>query len=160
MALSKQIPRMFYLNGMLHMRIKIVNSDDSVVAWCYQEQNTKWYPRNEVRRNFKKAYTIQAAAALIRVSAARVKGVIDRGMVEIPEKAYDIATFRPGRYYISEENMLELRQVLWDLLPKNRLGIPHDDTMASEKELEHDMRLGDDREFVVLDGDIIRIFKA
>lgn len=154
------IPSYFFLNGKLHKRIQVVNSDDSVVAFCYQDQETKWYPRNEVRRNHKKAFTIAMAANLIRVSRVRVKQVYDRGLLSKPERTYDIATLRPGRPYVSEDDMLELRQVLWDLLPKNRLGIPHDDSMASEKELEHDMRLRDDREFIITDGEIIRIFKA
>lgn len=162
MAVNRPIPTFFFLNGNLHRRIRVIASDDSVVAWDYANETRKPYPRSEVRRLYKKAFTIPQAAKLINVSPARVRAVYKNQLCTPPQWTYDLANYRRLKAYISEDDMLELRQTLWDLLPKNRFGEPSDDSMTNEKDLIHAMMLGDDREFVVInDGeDFIRIFKA
>jgi hypothetical protein len=159
---NRPIPKFFFLNGDLHQRIRILNSDDSVIAWDYTAEARKPYPRPEVRKFYKKAYTIPAAAKLINVSSARVKEVFAKGLCTLPQWSYDLSNYRKIRPYISEEDMLELRQTLYDLLPKNRFGEPHDDSITNEKDLIHLMLLGDDREFIIHDDgeDFIRIFRA
>ena len=113
-----------------------------------------------VRKNFRKAFTIPQAGRLIGVSTARVKDVFKAGLYDQPESSYNLNTMRPKKAYINEDDMLEIRQILWDLLPKNRYGIPYDDSMASEEELIHAMRREDDRDYVKVDGDMVRIYRA
>lgn len=156
---NRAIPSMFFLDGFLHKKITVVISDDSVVAWKFQEESRKWYSRNEVRRKFFNAYTIPKAAHLMNININYLKEVL-KNNISLIEDSYDIKTFAPRRSYLSEENMLELRQRVWDTLPKNRFGIPHKDVMTSAKQLEHLMKLGDDREFIKLDNDqVVRIFR-
>lgn len=150
---------MFFLDGLLHRKIRIINSDNSVVAWCYQEESRKWYPRNLVRRNFQKAYTINQAAKLMRTQTRRLKEVFDKGLFKPPERTYNLSNYAPGKGYINQEDMLELRQVVWDTLPKNRFGEPTNDTMANELELEQAMKRDDDREFLIEGDEIIRIYR-
>lgn len=160
---SGTMPKYFFLNGKLHKYIRTVMSDNSIVAWCYQDEQRLWLPRVHTRKMYKKAYTITQAAKLINVSAARIKEIIDKGLVSRPERAYDIgkSTFKPLSYYINEDDMVSLRQAAWDVLPKNRFGEPKDDTMVNEDELLHRMQLGDDREFRRgEDGGFERVYKA
>jgi hypothetical protein len=155
------IPTMFYLNGLLHKKRKIVQSDNSVVTWCYQKEKIIWYPRGEVRKNFKKAYAINVAASLMRVRPAVIREVFKKQMFKLPEQSYDLGNYRPLKEYINEEDMLELRQVVWDTLPKNRFGEPYDDRMTNELELIQLMKQEDDRQFTVYDdGELIQIFPA
>lgn len=154
---------MFFYEGKLHRKRKIVRSAQSLVAWCYQDQEYVWLPLGLVRRTFKYAYTIPQAAKLIGIANSRVKELIKAGLVKQPEKSYDYlnGTYAPSKDYISQSDMLDLRQAAWDKLRKNRFGEPYDDTMISEIELEHRMNLGDTREFSVdEDGAIIKIYQA
>lgn len=152
---------MFYLDDMLHEKISVIISDNAVTAWCYQDESRKWYNRDEVRRKFKKAYTISAAAKLINMPSKNIKEIIKKGLLtNMPESSYDRKTYMPQKTYINEDHMQELRQVAWEILPKNRFGEPYNDTMTSAKQLDHLMKLGDDREYIRLDDDqVLRIFR-
>lgn len=154
------IPQYFYLNGKLHERLAIVRSDSSVYAFCFQDEKSWWYPLKETQRLYKKAFTIAKAAKLMNVKPGKIHELFDKKEYPWPEKSYDLSTFRPKTAFINEENMLEIRQLLWDLLPKNRYGIPYNDDMTSEDELINAMRLQDQRDYVKVDGDMIRIFRA
>lgn len=154
-----KIPDYFYYEDKLWKKIKVVRSDSSVLAFCYQEQEKYFLSLAAVRRNFKKAFSLTQAAAMMRISKATLQSIFDKNLHVPPERVYDLSTLAPGRAYINEDDMLGLRQIAWELLPKNKYGIPYRDTMASEEELIHAMRLGDDRDFIVRDGDMVRIFR-
>ena len=154
---------MFFLDGKLYKKLAVVASDNSVVAFCYQDENTVWLNRTEVRKKYRKAYSITRAAGLMSTSSDKIKAVYNTGLMKNrPEFSYHIDTgrkYQKIKSYISQDDMLELRQVIWDQLPKNQFGIPHNDTMPNEAELKHRMDLGDDREFVVVDDGVIKIFR-
>jgi len=158
---NRPIPSMFYLDDKLMMKIRVIVSDNSVVAWSYQDEDRLWLNRDEVRRKYKKAYTISAAANLINISPITIKEIIKKNLLSnMPESSYDRKTYMPKKVYINEEHMQELRQVAWEQLQKNRYGEPHNDTITSAKQLDHLMKLGDDREFIKLDDDqVVRIFR-
>lgn len=161
--MSGSMPKYFFLNGKLHKYIRTVMSDNSIVAWCYQDEERLWLPRMHTRRMYKKAYTISQAARLINTTTRVINELIDQGMVKRPERAYDTgkSTFKPLASYINEDDMLALRQAAWDMLPKNKFGEPYTDEMVNEDELIHRMQLGDDREFQRGDdGEIERVYKA
>jgi hypothetical protein len=157
------VPTMFFYEDKLHKYIKIIRSDNSLVAWCYQDEERQRLPLQHVKKYHDKAYTLKQAAALIRCSEKTIKELIKKQMVKVPEKAYDYihGTYDPLLDYINAKDMLDLRQAVWDQLPKNRFGEPYRDEMASDIELEYRMQAGDDREYIVTDdGDIIKIYKA
>ena len=156
----RTIPRYFYLNGELHKYIKTIKSDNSVVAWSYRQEKRLWYPRYLVRQEFRRAFTITEAARLIRISSGKINQLIVKGLFPAPERTYDLATYRPMRAYINEDDMLTLRQAAWDVLPKNRFGEPHDDSMANEDELLHLIKLTDDREFIETDDGFQQVYQA
>lgn len=154
------IPTYFYYLGDLYKKISVIRSDSSVLAFCYPDQERVFLPLLDVRRRFKKAYSVAHAAKLIRVSKATLQSIFDRGLHDPPQRVYDTSTLAPGKHFISEEDMLTLRQAAYDTLPKNKYGIPYRDDLASAEELVHAMRLEDNRDYVVKDGRSVRIFRA
>ena len=157
---------MFFFDGKLHRKRKIVKSEGSsgaLRAWNYKEQSYVSIPLNMFRRQYKQAYTVSQAASLINVTLSRVRELMKLGLVKQPERAYEFlnGTYAPQREYISQEDMLDLRQAAWDALRKNKFGEPYDDSMPSEQELEFRMQTGDDREYVTRDdGTVIKIYQA
>lgn len=154
------IPKHFYYEGKLYQKIAVIQSDSSILSFCYSEQDKFFLPLLDVRRRFKKAFTITQAANLIRISRQTLMSIFDRGLHDPPERVYDTNTLAPGRYYVNEEDMLAIRRIAYDLLPKNKYGVPYKDEMASEEELVHAMRLNDSRDYVVKEGRSVRIFRA
>lgn len=154
------IPNYFFIDNKLHMKIKVVRSDDAVVAFCYEDESRPWLNRTMVRKYYKKAYTLSQAARLMNVKRGTLDELIKKKLVPMPKKSYDLANYQPLRSYISEQDMLDYRQAAWDQLPKNRFGEPYRDTMLSEVELIHAMSKNDDRDFVIEGDDVIKIFKS
>lgn len=154
------IPDYFYINGMLHKKLAVIRSDSSVYAFCFQEERPVFLNLIHTKKYLKKAFTVPQAANMMNVSSAKLKDLFKAKLYKWPEESYDLNSYRPIRIYINEDDMLEIRQLLWDLLPKNKYGIPYNDNMASEEELIHAMRSQDDRDYVRVDGDMIRIYRA
>lgn len=161
--MTSKVPSMFFYNENLHRKEQIVRSASSVVAWCYKDQELVWIPTTHVIKYHKKAYTVDQAANIIGISSGRIYNLIKAGLVNEPERAYDYdrGTYAPQSRYFSEDELIALRQAAWDVLPKNRFGIPHDDTMISEDTLRHKIQSGDTRDFIVNDdGETVRIYRA
>lgn len=154
---------MFFYNDKLHRKEQVVRSASSVVAWCYQDQELVWIPTVHAKKYHTRAFTISQSAAMLCIKPGMIRALIKAGLVDQPERAYDYdnGTYAPLAQYFSEEELIKLRQAAWDALPKNRFGIPHNDTMLSEDALRHKIRLGDERDFIVDDdGEIVRIYRA
>lgn len=100
----------------------------------------------------------------MRSSPAKIKEIYNLGLMDTsPEWSYHIDKnryFQRIKIYINEEDMLELRQALWDSLPKNKYGIPYDDMMPSASELEHLMQLQDNRHYRIEDDGIVKIYRS
>ena len=149
---------MFFLDEKLYKKIKLVKSDDSIVAFDFQEEERVWLPVRAVLKNYKRAFTMSQAANMLSVSNGLVREVVNEGKVTSPVLAYNPRNFAPRGYYISEENMMELRDVIWDLLPKNKYGEPFKDTMPSPDDLKARLHSEDERNYVVRDNEFIQIF--
>lgn len=154
----RSVPMMFFLDEKLYKKIKLVKSDDSIVAFDFQEEERVWLPVRAVLKNYKRAFTMSQAANMLSVSNGLVREVVNEGKVTSPVLAYNPRNFAPRGYYISEENMMELRDVIWDLLPKNKYGEPFKDTMPSPDDLKARLHSEDERNYVVRDNEFIQIF--
>lgn len=156
----RAIPNYFFLEDKLYEKIKIVKSDDSVVAFDYAEMSRVWLSRPLTSRHAVRAYSIQQAASLLRVRSFTIKDAIKDGLTPPAVIAYNQTTLKPTGTYFKESDLIELRQAVWDLLPKNRYGEPFRDTMVSESELKMILAKDNPDIFTVKDGEIIAIFKA
>ena len=156
----RAIPNFFFLEDKLYEKIKIVKSDDSVVAFDYAEMSRVWLSRPLTARHAVKAYSIPQTASLLRVKSSTIKDAIKDGLTPPAAMAYNQTTLKPTGVYFKESDLIELRQAVWELLPKNRYGEPFRDTMVSESELKMILARDNPDVFTVKDGEIIAIFQV
>ena len=155
------IPDFFFLNGDLHQRISVIRSDSSVLAFSFPEERRRFLPLVQTTKHFQKAFSYGQAASLIGTSQAKLREIVKHGLHPAPAKTYDLSTYEPKRSYFSEDDLYVLRNICYDLLPKNKYGIPYQDKLSSEEELRHKMRLTDTRDYIKVDDDgMVRIFRA
>lgn len=154
------IPRFFYINGNLHEKLAVIKSDSKVMAFCFYDEEKVMLPLVSTTKLHKKAFTITEAAQIMNVSPFKIRDLFKTGLYKKPEHSYHLSTMRPKKAYICEDDMLNIRQLLWDLLPKNRYGVPYQDTMSSAEDVIHAMRQTDGRDYVKVEGDMVRIYRA
>lgn len=156
----RAIPEMFFIEDKLYEKIKIVKSEDVVVAFDFKEMSRVWLSRPLTARSCEKAYSIGQAASVIRVKPSTIKNAIRDGLTPTTVVAYNQNTLKPTGFYFKESDLVELRAAIWELLPKNRYGEPYRDTMASERELKSTLAKENPDLFTVRDGEIIAVFRA
>lgn len=154
------IDNIFFLDGKMYRRIKIVKSDDSVVAFDFEEEERVWLPRRLVERESVKGYSISETARLIGVASALVKDAVKSNIIPRPHMTYNPVNYKPGRYYFDGNDLMEIRDSLWEHQPKNKYGEPYKDKIISKSDLEVALYRGDERNFVKKDGELIQIFSV
>lgn len=155
-----QLTDFFFYEDKLYKKIKVVISDDSVVAWCYDDESRVWLPRKHLHKVYEKAYTFAQAARILRSKKADIEKAYRMGELNPPSMSYNLSTFAPEKAYIKESDMYPLRDFLWDMLPKNRFGEPFRDNMPNEFELEHILSTKDSRVFMDSGDGLIRVFRS
>lgn len=115
--------RQFYLNGNLHKVVHVNRAKDQVTAYDFVERKIKLYPWSEVKRNKQNAFTITEAAEIIDRHRDRLVEYLVNGDVPYPQREHNMETGKPGRYFFSEDDMMELR----DFLATIHIGRPRKD---------------------------------
>ena len=155
------LPRIIFINKNLSEVIAVIREDSSVLVFDFTEQERVFLPLIPTKKNFKKAYTYAKAASMIGTSSAKLKEIVEAGRHPAPARTYDKATLAPKTAYFSEDELLELRNICYENLRKNKYGIPYDNHLVSEEELIHRIRLTDERDFVKVSKDgTVRIYRA
>jgi len=149
---------MFFLGDKLYKKIKLVKSDDSIVVFDYAEESRVWLPVRAVLKEYKRAYSLPQVANLLSVKTGLVKEVIKKDEVAKPVLAYNPRTFAPIKHYVSEDSLMDIRDAVWELLPKNKYGEPFRDMMPSPDDLRAKLFGDDDRNYVIRDNEFIQIF--
>lgn len=96
----------------LHKVLHINPSQDLVVAWDYVDAKRKQYGWTDVKRTMQNAFTITDAAELLGVHRMTVDTYIRENRVETPQRTYDLSTRVPGRYFFSEDGVLDLHTAM------------------------------------------------
>ena len=156
----RAIPTFFFIEDKLYEKIKIIQSEDVVVAFDYKEMSRVWLSRPLTAKNCEKAYSIAQAASAIRVKPGSIRQALADGLTPPAVVAYNQTTLKPTGFYFKESDLFGLRDAIWDLLPKNRYGEPYRDTMVSERELRAIILKENPEIFTVKDGEVISVFKA
>ena len=156
----KAIPNFFFIEDKLYEKIKIIQSEDVVVAFDYEEMCRVWLSRTLTATHCERAYSVSQAASLLRVKPGSIKDAIKDGLTPPAVVAYNQTTLKPTAFYFKESDLFELRDAIWELLPKNRYGEPFRDTMISERELKMTLAKENPDLFTVKDGEVIAVFKA
>ena len=156
------IPSVFFLNGKLYRRKKEVKSEDYVTVFDYEEERLGRLPLSYVRRNMSKAFTVEEVAELLEISRPRVKSLVDRGLVAYPPaRSYHEKSKRPLKWYWGEQDVMDLRDAIYNLLPKDRNGdLKSNAKIVGKAELR--AKMTDNTAYYVrnADGEFIRVWKA
>jgi len=157
-----EVPTFFFLNSDLHKKIKTIKSENILIAWDYPNESRIHYDFSLVKANYQAAYKIKEVAGLIGIVEKRIRSLLDRKLVQHPSgRSYTIHNRKPNTYYWSEDDVLDLRDQLYNLVPKNKYGEPtRKYDLISRAELLSKMR-GDQSYYVKSeDGRYIKVWKA
>lgn len=155
------VPPFFFFSDGFYRRVSVVVSDDTVIAFNYGTQSREHLPRMAVRRWHKRALRPRQAAQILNVSIIWIKEAIKKQLIDSKYigQSYNLQSFRPTGMFISVEGMYELRDILWDKLPKNKYGVPNKDSMPSKALLEHRLASLESDNFISYGSDgVLRIF--
>lgn len=104
--------RYFYLNGDLHKILSVNRAQDFVVCWNFPEGKRVGYVWSDVKKRHGKAFRTSEVAKMVGRDLTTVKRDILNGNIKRPQKIYSLHTKRPGAYYWSEEDVMEMHDYL------------------------------------------------
>lgn len=151
---------LFFLNEEIHKRLLEIPSENVLVAWNYPQEKRMWYDRTFVKRAYDNAYTIKEVAALLNETTSDIMNYMSRGIIAKPFKIYHIESRRAKCYVWAEKEILEIRDRLYDLAPKNKYGEPSKNLkLISKGELLAKMR--NDSAYYIRgeDGEFVKVWK-
>lgn len=158
----QKIPTFFFLNKNIHKKLRIIPSENILVAWDYPSEKRVWYDYSLVRKNFQMAYKLDQVGELLGRSPLVLKEWWEKKIIEHPSgRIYKIHNRLPSTHYWSEDDVLNLRDQIYELSPKNKFGEPHRGfKLISRAELLSKMR-GDNSFYVKAEsGEYIKVWKA
>lgn len=123
--MAEILPSLFFLNGKLHKKLKVVKSENLVVAFCYPDEERVHHVYSVVCRDYQKAYAIKEVAKIVKRPIAEIQRFIKNKLIDRPSGyLYHIATRSPRNLYWSQTEVLNLRDRLYELAPKGPDGFP------------------------------------
>lgn len=156
------VPSYFFLDEKLYKKIRVVKSENYVVAWSYEDEKRVWITYSVVRREATKAYKLSEVSKLIDKQSSKILSYVKRNLVNQPSgRLYTIKNRRPGEWMWSEADILDLRDSLFELAPKNKYGEPYSNLkLISKAELLTKMRKDTTLYVKNEDGDFIKVWRA
>jgi len=160
--LAIPIPKMFFLDGNLHQKIKVVKSENILVAWNYPREERSHYNYQQVRRRFQCAFDVKQVAELLEEPIIKIKKLLKNNILSRGSgSSYTIATRRPGPVYWSEDDLLDMRSELFAIAKKNVYGEPYAGfKLISEAELVHKIRGGESYYVKNQNGEFVKVWRA
>lgn len=156
------IPDYFFLDDKLYKKIRLIKSENYIVAWSYEDEKRVWLNYSIVRRHGGKAYTIHELSKLIDKPVTVILSYVKRNLLDRPSgRIYKISNRAPGQFMWSEADILNLRETWMDLMPKNKYGEPYKNVeFVSKAEILSRMR--NDASFYVRNenGDFVKVWRA
>lgn len=113
----------FYLDGELHRVLQKSKHQNRIIAWNYPQGKKIHYFMSHVRDNMQHAYTIPELAALLCRDYYRLHSYLAYGDMPRPQQTYSLNTGKPGRYMVSEDEVLEWH----DFISQKHRGKPRKD---------------------------------
>lgn len=151
--------KLFFLNDEAHQRLVEIPSENVLVAWSFPQEKRIWYDRSYVRREYSNAYTLKEVSNLLNESESSILDYIKRGIIDRPFKIYNIESKKPLRFLWSEKEILNIRDRLYDLAPKNKYGEPFRLKLVSKGELLASMRKDSSYYIRDEDGNFVKVWK-
>jgi hypothetical protein len=156
------IPNYFFLGNKLYKKIRVIKSEDYVVTWSYEDEMRMRFNYSSVRREATKAYDIFEVSRLIDKPKALLLSYLSRNLIEYPSgRQYSLKNKVPGKWMWSKQDVLDLRDSIFDMAPKNKYGEPYINfKLVSKAELLSRMR--EDTSYYVRNehGNYVKVWRA
>jgi len=154
------VPAYFFLNNKLYKRLAVVKSENYVVVFSYSDETKMRFPYDLIRKTHSKAFTAVQTANILGRSLKEVMNLIHRNLVPRPSgRSYHLSSKRPDKWYWSEEDVLTLRDAMYENSKKNKYGQPTI-RLKSKSEVLAEMH-GDDSYYMKTeDGTFVKVWKA
>ena len=81
----------FFLNGKLHKKLRIVPAADTIETWCYPDERRVTYTYSDVKRNYKPAFSTKEVAQMLDKSEETLENAIRAGGIEEPAIMYTLS---------------------------------------------------------------------
>lgn len=131
------------------------------MAWNYPNESRIWYDCSLVRKEFQMAYKLRQVGELLGRVENTLKAWMHNGIIHHPSgRIYKIHNRLPSTYYWSEQDVLDLRDQIYEMTPKNKHGEPYRNfQLPSRADLLAKMR-GDNSYYVKSDnGEYVKVWK-
>ena len=160
--MATPIPKMFFLDGSLHQKVKTIPSENILVAWNYPREERSHYNYQQARRRFQHAFDVKQAADLLEEPLVKIKRLVINNILSRGSGvSYTIATRRPSTVYWSEDELLDMRAELFAIAKKNVYGEPYAGfKLISEAELLYKIRGGESYYIKNDDGEFVKVWRA
>lgn len=156
------VPSYFFLGNKLYKKIRVVKSESYVVAWSYEDERRMRFNYGSVRQEATKAFDLDQVSKLIGKPKSLILSYIQRNLVDCPSgRIYSIKNKKPGKWMWSEQDVLDLRNSIFEMAPKNKYGEPYTNfRLISKAELLSKMR--EDATYYVKNesGDFVKVWRA
>ncbi len=160
--MAELIPNYFFLDKNLYKKIRVVKSEGYVVTWSYTDERRMRFNYASVRREAIKAFNLDEVSKLIDKPKSVILSYIQRNLADQPSgRLYSIKNKKPGKWMWSEQDVLDLRDAIFDMAPKNKYGEPYANfRLVSKAELLSKMR--DNTSYYVRNenGEFVQIWRA
>jgi hypothetical protein len=153
------IPDHFFLDDKLHKRLAVVRSEDYIVTFSYEDEKQMRFSYSLIRKTYKKAFLLKDVGRLLEISPKKILTYVNGNFVPRPKgMSYHIASRRPNRQYWTEEDVLYLRDKIYELAIKDKYGKTRKD-IISRASLLAKMH-GDSSYYVKTEsGDFVKVWK-
>lgn len=156
------VPNYFFMNDKIYKKLSVVKSEDFITVWSYADERRMRFGYVSTRRNAVKAYDVTEVAKLLERPVSEVLSFIGRGLAPRPSgQTYNISNKKPGPEFWSEDDILYLRDRIYEMTPKKKDGEPFAKfNLVSKAELMAKFT-GDDSYYVKdSTGNLVKVWKA
>jgi hypothetical protein len=155
------LPNYFFLDKKLYRKIRVVKTENYVVAWSYDDERRMRFNYSSVRREAAQAFALPEVSKLIDKPKSLILSYLRRNLIDYPSgRVYSTRNKKPGKWMWSEQDVLDLREAIFEMAPKNKYGEPYANfKLVSKSELLS--RINKDTSYYVKadDGDFIKIWR-
>lgn len=103
----------FFLNGKLHKKLRIVRPEDKIEAWCYPDKRRVVYTYSDVKKNYQPAFSTTEVAEMLGRSPRVIERTVREGVMEPPPMMYTLTrSMHPYAYRWSEQNIMDMHSYL------------------------------------------------
>jgi hypothetical protein len=159
--MASSVPNYFFLKDKLYKKIRIVKSENYLVCWSYEDEMRMRFNYSSVLREATKAYSVSEVSKLLEKTPGYIWALIGNKIADHPSGRSYNANKRPMKWYWSEQDILDLRQAIFDSAPKNEYGEPYGKfRLISKVRLLSKMR--EDTSYYVKNqnGEFVKVWRA